>query len=96
MVDGKPDNSGPAAANAYCQVLATSTDNNVKLVVLDRIEDLASSQREIMQELVMDILRALSSPNLDIRRKALDIALDLTTAKSIDVSISRRTRSTVA
>jgi coatomer subunit beta len=73
-----------AAANAYCQVLATSTDNNVKLVVLDRIEDLASSQREIMQELVMDILRALSSPNLDIRRKALDIALDLTTAKSID------------
>jgi coatomer subunit beta len=30
------------------------------------------------------VLRALSSPNLDIRRKTLDIALDLITARNID------------
>ena len=32
----------------------------------------------------MDVLRALSSPNMDIRKKTLDIALDLITARNID------------
>ena len=32
----------------------------------------------------MDVLRALSSPNLDIRRKTLDIAMDLVTARAVD------------
>lgn len=32
----------------------------------------------------MDVLRALSTPNLDIRRKTLDIALDLIDARNID------------
>jgi coatomer subunit beta len=30
------------------------------------------------------VLRALSSPNLDIRRKTLDIGLDLITSRNID------------
>jgi hypothetical protein len=36
------------------------------------------------QEQLLDVLRALSSPNLDIRRKTLDIALDLITSRNID------------
>jgi len=32
----------------------------------------------------MDILRAVTSPNLDIRRKTLDIVLDLITLRNID------------
>jgi len=32
----------------------------------------------------MDVLRALSSPNLDIRRKTIDIVLELITSKNID------------
>lgn len=40
--------------------------------------------REVMQELLMDVLRALGSPNMDIRKKTLDIALDLITARNID------------
>lgn len=34
--------------------------------------------------MLMDILRALSSPNLDIREKTLDIALDMLTKRNID------------
>ena len=30
-----------------------------------------------MRDVLLDILRALSSPNNDIRRKTLDLALDL-------------------
>lgn len=73
-----------AAANTYCELLQTQSDNNVKLIVLDRLQELKSSHREVMVEVIMDLLRALSSPNLDIRKKTLDIALDLITLRNID------------
>ncbi|CAK9866541.1 unnamed protein product [Sphagnum jensenii] len=73
-----------AAANCYCQLLLSQSDNNVKLIILDRLQELKVSHREIMVEMIMDVLRALSSPNLDIRRKTLDIVLDLITPRNID------------
>ncbi|KAF4350944.1 hypothetical protein F8388_021651 [Cannabis sativa] len=73
-----------AAASTYCQLLLSQSDNNVKLIVLDRLNELKASHREIMVELVMDVLRALSSPNLDIKRKTLDIVLDLITHRNVD------------
>jgi coatomer subunit beta len=73
-----------AAANTYCQLLLSQSDNNVKLIVLDRLNELRISHREIMVELVMDVLRALSTPNVDIRRKTLDIVLDLITPRNVD------------
>ena len=73
-----------AAANCYCQLLVSQSDNNVKLIVLDRIAELKDAHRYVMQEMVMDILRAVSTPNVDIRKKALDIVLDLVTGRNID------------
>ncbi|KAK8942840.1 Coatomer subunit beta-1 [Platanthera zijinensis] len=76
-----------AAANTYCQLLSQS-DNNVKLIVLERLNELKSSHREIMVEMIMDVLRALSSPNLDIRHKTLDIVLELITPRNVDEVVS--------
>eukprot|EP00252_Welwitschia_mirabilis_P016314 TRINITY_DN359_c0_g1_i1.p1 TRINITY_DN359_c0_g1~~TRINITY_DN359_c0_g1_i1.p1 ORF type:complete len:955 (-),score=180.44 TRINITY_DN359_c0_g1_i1:219-3083(-) len=73
-----------AAANTYCQLLLSQSDNNVKLIVLDRLHELKSSHRDVMVDMIMDVLRALSSPNLDIRRKTLDIALELITPRNIN------------
>ncbi|XP_052209409.1 coatomer subunit beta-1 [Diospyros lotus] len=73
-----------AAANTYCQLLLSQSDNNVKLIVLDRLNELKSAHREIMVDLIMDVLRALSSPNIDIRRKTLDIILELITPQSVN------------
>ncbi|KAB2077661.1 hypothetical protein ES319_A06G114300v1 [Gossypium barbadense] len=73
-----------AAANTYCQLLLSQSDNNVKLIVLDRLNELKSSHRDIMVDLIMDVLRALSSPNLDIQRKTLDIVLELVTPRNIN------------
>ncbi|XP_077222876.1 coatomer subunit beta-1-like [Tasmannia lanceolata] len=72
------------AANTYCQLLLSQSDNNVKLIVLDQLNELKTSHRDIMVDMIMDVLRALSSPNLDIRRKTIDIALDLITPRNID------------
>ena len=73
-----------AAASTYCQLLLSQSDNNVKLIILDRLNELRSAHRDIMVEQIMDVLRALSSPNLDIRRKTLDIALELITPRNVD------------
>ncbi|KAK9726802.1 hypothetical protein RND81_05G238100 [Saponaria officinalis] len=73
-----------AAADTYCKLLQSQSDNNVKLIVLDRLQELKSSHKEIMVDMIMDILRALASPNVDIERKTLDIALDLITPKNVD------------
>lgn len=73
-----------AAATTYCQLLLSQSDNNVKLIVLEQLNELKRSHREIMMEMVMDVLRALSSPNVDIRRKTLDIVLDLITPRNVD------------
>mmetsp|Transcript_30028 Transcript_30028/g.77796 ORF Transcript_30028/g.77796 Transcript_30028/m.77796 type:complete len:755 (-) Transcript_30028:418-2682(-) len=72
-----------AAASSYTQLLSSQSDNNIKLIVLERIQDLKKQHPKVVTELIMDILRALSSANLDIRKKTLDIILDLVTPSSI-------------
>ncbi|KAF0760534.1 hypothetical protein AaE_003543 [Aphanomyces astaci] len=58
-----------AAAKTYAGLLNSQSDNNVKLIVLDRLADLKKHHTKVLQEVLMDILRALSSPNLDISKK---------------------------
>ncbi len=71
------------ASLALIRLLCTQSDNNVKMIVLDRLTDIKLKYRKTLQELVMDILRALSSPNLEIRKKTLEIVLDLITPHNI-------------
>lgn len=78
-----------AASQALMNILAQSSDNNIKLVVLDKINDIKSRHAKVIQEQVMDILRVLTSnPHLDIVKKTLAIALDLVTPKNISEVIS--------
>lgn len=73
-----------AAAQSYCGLLATQSDNNIKMILLDRITDLRKSQSGVLQELVMDMMRALSSPNMDIRKKTVGIVMDVVNKRNVD------------
>jgi coatomer subunit beta len=73
-----------AAANCFCQLLVTHSDNNVKLIVLDRLSEQKAAHTDVLSEVLMDIMRALSTPSFDIRRKILDLAMDLITPKNIN------------
>lgn len=73
-----------ASAQCFCQLLATHSDNNVKLIVIDQLNMLKKRHRKVLQELVIDILRALAIPNVDIRKRALSIATDLLSPQNID------------
>lgn len=72
-----------AAANCFCQLLVNSSDNNVKLIVLDRLRELKELHGDILSALLMDIVRALSAPAFEIRRKILDLAMELITSKNV-------------
>lgn len=74
-----------AAASSYIELIVKESDNNVKLIVLDKIIALKEvpSHEKVLQELVMDILRVLSSPDIEVRRKTLSLCLDLVSSRSI-------------
>jgi coatomer subunit beta len=73
-----------AAAVTYINLLTgQSNDNNVKLIVLERLEGLKKKHSKILQELLMDILRALASPSQDICKKVLEVAMDVVTARNV-------------
>lgn len=75
-----------AAANCYIELIVKESDNNVKLIVLDRLVALKDTpqQEKILQDLAMDVLRILATPDLEVRKKTLNLALELVTMRSVN------------
>ncbi|KAL1955136.1 hypothetical protein VTO42DRAFT_9000 [Malbranchea cinnamomea] len=73
-----------AAAAKLIELSIKEADNNVKLIVLDRVDQLRRRNEGVLDELAMEILRVLSSPDIDVRRKALDIALQMVSSKNVE------------
>ena len=83
-----------AAATAYIEIILKESDNNVKLIVLDRLVALKEhpSHERVLQELVMDVLRILATPDLEVSRYS---ALTATRSPGVKQGISRRLNSTL-
>lgn len=73
-----------ATASALIELIVKESDNNVKLIVLDRLDALRTKHEHVIDPLVMDLLRVLSSPDMDVRRKALRIALEMVSSRNIE------------
>ncbi|CAO3579022.1 unnamed protein product [Absidia cylindrospora] len=72
-----------AAASCYIELVVKESDNNVKLIVLDRLRDLHMKHEHVLDNLVMDLLQVLSSPDIDVRRKSLNIAMDMVSSRNV-------------
>lgn len=73
-----------AAAAKFIELAIKESDNNVKLIVLEKVNQLRKANYGILDDLTMEILRVLSSPDLDVRRKALELALDMVSSKNVE------------
>lgn len=75
-----------AAASCYIELVVKESDNNVKLIVLDRLVAMKEQENmeRVMQDLVMDILRILAAPDIEVRRKTLALAMDLVSSRNIE------------
>lgn len=49
-----------AAAACYIELIVKESDNNVKLIVLDRLEEIRNKHDRVLDDLVMDILQVLT------------------------------------
>lgn len=75
------------AANTFVYLLTTHSDNNVRLIVLERLNDMKALFGEVLQESLMDILRGLATGNVDIRREIIKLSLDLVNHKNIEAFV---------
>ena len=73
-----------AAASKFIDLANRESDNNIKLIVLDRVDQLRSKNPGVLNNLTMDILYVLSSPDIDVRKKALSIALNMISGKNVE------------
>lgn len=73
-----------AAASCYVDLIIKESDNNVKLIVLDRLTALKDNPKHerVLQNLAMDITRVLATPSLEVRRKTLVLLQQLATTRN--------------
>ena len=77
-----------AAATKFIELSVKEADNNVKLIVLDRVDQLRQRNQGVLDDLTMEILRVLSSPDIDVRKKALNLALEMVSSKNVEEVVS--------
>ena len=60
VVRGGINNCHAAAASCLINLVVKESDNNVKLIVLDRLDTLRSKHGHMLDSLTMDVLQVLS------------------------------------
>lgn len=96
--------SGTAAATTFIKLVLKESDNNVKLIVLDRLDTLRSKHGHAFDNIIMDVLQVLSrylytaaffihelthcSADIEVRRKATSIALSMTSSRNVEDVVS--------
>ncbi|GAA5840616.1 hypothetical protein JCM11251_004168 [Rhodosporidiobolus azoricus] len=73
-----------AAASALISLVLSEPSNNVKTIVLSRLSSLHSKHEHVLDDLVMDVLRVLAAPDMDVRKKALAIAMDMVSGRNVE------------
>jgi len=73
-----------AATSTFIELLCSQSDSNVKMIILDRLLAIKQRYPKMMQDLLMDVLRVLVCPNVEVRRKTLKLVLDLVSPANID------------
>ncbi|TFL03311.1 adaptin N terminal region-domain-containing protein [Pterulicium gracile] len=73
-----------AAASSFITLVQKESDNNVKLIVLDRLDVLRSKHPRILDGLIMDVLQVLTNADMEVRRKALSLVLSMTSSRNVE------------
>ena len=77
-----------AAASKFIELIVKEPENNAKLIMLDRIDELRKAHPGLLEDFVMESLNVLSSPDLDVRQKALTIALEMISSRTVEEFIN--------
>ncbi|KIJ10292.1 hypothetical protein PAXINDRAFT_164290 [Paxillus involutus ATCC 200175] len=73
-----------AASACFVNLVIKESDNNVKLIVLNKLDVLRSRHGHVLDGLIMDVLQVLSSADMEVRRKAMSIVLSMTSTRNVE------------
>nr|ODN92299.1 coatomer beta subunit [Cryptococcus depauperatus CBS 7855] len=73
-----------AAGVALAELIVKEADNNVKLIVLDRFNTLRSKHEHVLDGMVMDILKVLNSPDMEVKKRAIGVVLEMVTSRNVE------------
>lgn len=73
-----------AAGSCYISLVSRESDNNAKIIVLDRLDTLRQRHGHVLDPMIMDILQLISSADLEVRRKAISIVLSLVSSRNVE------------
>ncbi|KAH6911094.1 coatomer beta subunit [Coprinopsis sp. MPI-PUGE-AT-0042] len=77
--------SHAAAASSFINLVIKESDNNVRLIVLDRLEVLRAKHDHVLDGLITDVLQVLAhSTDIEVRRKAMNIVLNMTSSRNVE------------
>ncbi|RKP00254.1 hypothetical protein CXG81DRAFT_13451 [Caulochytrium protostelioides] len=78
-----------SAAAAYISLAIKEADNNVKLIVLSRLNELCAKHPGVLDAYVMDILRiSSSSPDMTVRRQCLEMTRGMISSRNVEAFAS--------
>lgn len=76
------------AVKVYLRLLNTQSDNNIRLLVLDRLAALVVTQSAVIESHLEDLLRVLEVPHIAIRKKVLEISLKVLSRNSVSTFVT--------
>ncbi|EUD66430.1 hypothetical protein C922_03064 [Plasmodium inui San Antonio 1] len=71
------------ASECFIKLLINQHDNNIKLIVIDRLYYIMCKWKKVLENYVMDLLRALNFPSRDIRVKILNLVLHILSSRNV-------------
>jgi coatomer subunit beta len=72
------------AGTKFVDLATKEADNNVKMITLERINELHRQHPGVLQGLSLEILRVLNCQDLDVRKKALEVTLQFVTLRNVE------------
>lgn len=75
------------AGTKFIELATKEADNNIKIITLERINELNKKHPGLLQGLSLDILGVLSTQDIDVRRKALEVTLSLISSRNVEDAV---------
>ncbi|CRG95802.1 coatamer beta subunit, putative [Plasmodium gallinaceum] len=76
------------ASECFIKLLINQHDNNIKLIVIDKLYYIMCKWKHILENYIMDLLRALSFPSRDIKIKILNLVLHILTKRNVHLVLN--------
>ncbi|KAG5502686.1 hypothetical protein JIQ42_05755 [Leishmania sp. Namibia] len=72
------------ATLTYVDIIKVHSDNNVRLIVVEQLNQMRGSYLEVLQDSLLDILSVLQDGSMTIRERVIELAVELVTRRNAE------------